>query len=69
MNTAPLSIIHARKPKSASIAQLYVLRVDFELTPESLSTIEAGLRPLREKFGLDFIVLEPGMKLSRFDDI
>lgn len=53
-------------PKTSS---LYVLQVDFPMTESLTTKMDGALNPLREKYGLDFIVLEPGMKLSRFDDI
>ena len=56
----------SRRPPTS---RLYVLRVDFPLNAESKQAIEKGLQEVREKYRLDFIVLEPGISLSRFDDI
>jgi hypothetical protein len=49
--------------------RLIVLRVDFPMSAEKLQVLDQQMAPLRQKFGLDFIVLEPGMTLSRFNDI
>lgn len=46
-----------------------ILRVDFQLNQEKAKVLDGQLQPLRDKYGLDFIVLEPGMTLSRFNDI
>ena len=66
--TAPLSLF-APKPKAPGLSKLYVLRVDFKMSEEYAKKMDAALDPLRAKYGLDFIVLEPGMNVARFDDI
>lgn len=61
----------AAASKSATVSsteKLYVLQVDFPVSEEIAKGISASLSPLREKYGVDFMVLEPGMRLKRFDD-
>lgn len=58
-----------RPPAQASTANLYILQVDFPVSPEKRLKIGQSLDELREKYGIDFVLLEPGIKLSRFDDI
>ena len=41
---------------------------DFEIAPDSYNNLQAMLDVVREKYGLDFLILEPGFKLKRFDD-
>lgn len=67
-DAAPLSLF-VPKPKAPGLEKLYVLRVDFKMSPEAAKNMDASLQPLRDKYGLDFIVLEPGMNVARFDDI
>lgn len=57
---------HRHKGK---IQNLYVVRTDFELKPEMRRLFSESLQPLRDRYGLDFIVLEPGIKLQRFDEL
>ena len=49
-------------------AKLYVVQTDFELSPDTYNGLQAMLDPIREKYDLDFLILEPGYKLKRFDD-
>lgn len=61
----------AREPRPRSIlptSKLYVVEVDFQVSPNALDSLEAQLGTIREKYGLDFMILEPGFKLKRFDD-
>lgn len=58
-----------RRPAQSSTAGLYILRVDFPVKAELLARIQATLDPIKKKYGIDFLVLEPGINLSRFDDI
>ena len=61
----------AKEPRPKSklpTAKLYVIETDFEVSPESYSSLQAMLDEVREKYGLDFLILEPGFKLKRFDD-
>ena len=61
----------AKEPRPKSklpTARLYVIETDFEVSPESYSSLQAMLDEVREKYGLDFLILEPGFKLKRFDD-
>ena len=57
------------RPKSTlPTAKLYVIETDFEITPDSYNNLQAMLDVVREKYGLDFLILESGCKLKRFDD-
>ena len=61
----------AKEPRPKSklpTARLYVIETDFEVSPDSYSSLQAMLDEVREKYGLDFLILEPGFKLKRFDD-
>lgn len=58
-----------RKPRRPGTDKLYILAVDFPVKPEVAAAINEALEPYRQKYGLDFLVLEPGMRLSRFDEI
>ena len=61
----------AREPRRKSpqpTSKLYVIEADFEITPEAYDALQTHLDLLREKYGLDFMILEPGFKLKRFDD-
>lgn len=62
-----LAMLAAGKRKP-STERLYVLSVDFAMKESVRDEFNKSLEPLREKFGLDFLVLEPGIKLKRFDD-
>lgn len=70
--TGPKSLFAlAKEPRprsTAPTAKLYVLQVDFEVLPHTLESLEAQLSAIRAKYGLDFMILEPGIKLKRFDD-
>ena len=61
----------AKEPRPRSTlatSKLYVIEVDFEVLPHTLESLETQLGAIREKYGLDFMILEPGIKLKRFDD-
>jgi hypothetical protein len=61
----------AREPRSRSklkTSGLYVVETDFAVTPDSYNNLQAMLDVVREKYDLDFLILEPGFKLKRFDD-
>jgi hypothetical protein len=49
-------------------SKLYVIETDFEVSPDAYNNLQAMLDEVREKYGLDFLILEPGFKLKRFDD-
>ena len=70
--TGPQSLFAlAREPRPRSTvptSKLYVVQVDFEVLPHALESLETQLSAIREKYGLDFMILEPGIKLKRFDD-
>ena len=64
-----LTLAQEPRPKSAlPTAKLYVVETDFEISPDSYNNLQAMLDVVREKYGLDFLILEPGFKLKRFDD-
>jgi hypothetical protein len=56
------------RPRPASTSKLYVVEIDFSMPPPMMEDFEKNLDRLREKFGLDFLMVEPGIKLKRFDD-
>ena len=61
----------AKEPRPKSklpTAKLYVIETDFEISPDSYNNLQAMLDEVREKYGLDFLILEPGFNLKRFDD-
>jgi hypothetical protein len=66
-----LSLFGAKKERRTNkdLSKLYILRVDFPVNDQQRVIIDAALDPLREKYGIDFFLLEPGIRLSRFDDI
>jgi hypothetical protein len=66
----PVSIVEAPPREALSATdRLYVLRVDFAITRDNSVQMEAALDRLRKQYGIDFLVIEPGMSLSRFDVI
>jgi hypothetical protein len=70
--TGPKSLFDlAKQPRPRSIlstSKLYVIEADFEIHPDTYDSLQTMLGEIREKYGLDFMVLEPGFKLKRFDD-
>lgn len=64
------SIFGARKPRTANVKNLYVLEVAFPIADnkELREALEKALDVPRNKYGIDFLVLEPGFKIKRFDD-
>jgi hypothetical protein len=61
----------AKAPRSKSklpTSNLYVVETDFAVSPDTYNNLQAMLDEIREKYGLDFMILEPGFKLKRFDD-
>ena len=63
------TLVKEPRPKSRlPISRLYVVQVDFEVLPHTLESLETQLAAIREKYGLDFMILEPGIKLKRFDE-
>ena len=66
----PIQSLFARPRRAkGKLSNLYVVRVDFPLKPETASRLQQNLDLLRERYGIDFLVLEPGIRLSRFDEI
>ncbi len=49
-------------------SNLYVVEVDFQISPEAYDGLQTHLDLIRAKYDLDFLILEPGFKLKRFDD-
>jgi len=68
----PKSLLElAKEPRPQSTlptSKLYVIETDFEVSPDAYNNLQAMLDEVREKFGLEFMILEPGFKLKRFDD-
>ena len=61
----------AKEPRTRSklrTSSLYIIQTDFEVTPDSYANLQAMLNEVLEKYGLDFLILEPGFKVKRFDD-
>ena len=61
----------AREPRPKSklpTSKLYVIEADFEISPDEYDSLQTMLGEIREKYDLDFMILEPGFKLKRFDD-
>jgi hypothetical protein len=61
----------AREPRPKSTlptSKLYVIETDFEVSTDAYNNMQLMLDEVREKFGLEFMILEPGFKLKRFDD-
>lgn len=66
----PVSYIRAkRSTKLVSVSRLYVLYVDHPVSKEQAEKMDVAFDSLRKKYDIDFVVLEPGMRLSRFEDI
>lgn len=64
-------MVLAKEPRTRSklkTSGLYIIQTDFEVSPESYTNLQTMLDEVREKYGLDFLILEPGFKLKRFDD-
>jgi hypothetical protein len=57
-----------RQPRPASTSKLYVIEVDFNFGEDQRRALDEALNPIRAKYSLDFFVVEPGLKLKRFDD-
>jgi hypothetical protein len=55
-----------RRPPSTS--RLYVITVSAQLSKKGSEELADMIEPIRQKYGVDFIVLEPGFSLRRFDD-
>ena len=70
--SGPKSLLDlAREPRPRTAlptSKLYVVEVDFAVDPVAYGNLESQLAGLREKYGLDFLIVEPGFKLKRFDD-
>lgn len=64
-----MMLVRQRRPPKGKLSNLYVLQVNFEVTSEHAQKLAAAFEPHSKKYGLDFIVLEPGMTLKRFDEI
>ena len=64
-----MSIMNLPPAPPSETDRLIVLRVDFPVDEKKAIELDKMLAPLRAKYNLDFIVLEPGMTLSRFNDI
>ena len=58
----------ARERRKPSTSRLYIVETDFAVSEDAYEKIQTHLDELRGKYGLDFLLLEPGFKLKRFDD-
>jgi hypothetical protein len=58
----------ARSRRMPSTSRLYIVETDFAISDDAYDKIQAHLDELRQKYSLDFLLLEPGFKLKRFDD-
>ena len=71
-DSAPKSLLtlanEPRRRGKVKTSGLYVVEADFAVSPDTYNNLQAMLDTLREKYGLDFLILEPGFKLKRFDD-
>ena len=56
------------RPRPASTSKLYVVEVNFPISPPMMEDLQRNLDMLRSKFGLEFLFLESGIRLKRFDD-
>lgn len=59
----------AQQRRPAPINKLYVLRIPHAASPEYINHLSNSLDKLKAKYGIDFLVIEPGLSISRFDDI
>ena len=70
--TGPKSLFdlaRERRPRGRlTTSTLYVIEADFEIHPDTYDSLQTMLGEIREKYGLDFMILEPGFRLKRFDD-
>lgn len=64
-----LITIFSKIRRPASVTGLYVVDVGGQVSQEQAEALDRMFGPLRKKYGIDFIVLEPGIRLRRFDDI
>lgn len=64
-----LITIFSKMRRPASLTKLYVVDVGGPVPAEQAEALNRMFDPLRKKYGIDFIVLEPGIRLRRFDDI
>jgi hypothetical protein len=63
------TLFGARRKKPARLDSLYLLEIDHEISEEYEQQLSANLDRIREKFGIDFLVIERGLKLKRFTDV
>jgi hypothetical protein len=72
LDNAPKSFLtlakERRQRSKLSTGNLYIIETDFEISPDSYNNLQAMLDEIRAKYNLDFLILEPGFKLKRFDD-
>ena len=65
----PPSILKPPPKPPSGTEKLYVLHVDFPVDPTRKQMLADALAVYERDFGLRFFVIEPGMKLTKFDDI
>ena len=63
-----ISLIRRPKPRTPGTEKLYVVSVNFPMDKEFDKKFDEALDVLRQKYGLDFLILEPGVNLKRFDE-
>ena len=61
--------IREDRQRPEATGRLYILDVDFPLDENRAAELSRTLDVYRERYGLDFFLMEPGFRLRRFDDI
>lgn len=56
-----------RRQKKGKLANLYVVEVDFSVGEDH--PLLKSLAEIRDKYGIDFLPTEPGIKIKRFIDL
>jgi hypothetical protein len=70
---APRSLfmrIRALRPARPKNTQsLYVVMVDFPMDPQKRAEYDKALEPIAQKYGLDFFIVEPGVRVKPFNEL
>ncbi len=65
-----MSLIRAsRPPKLPGLERLYVVEVIAPMDVEREKEFDAQLARISDKYGLDFLLTDPGVRIKRFNDI
>jgi hypothetical protein len=67
---APLSLFDRfRRAPDPKLSSLFV--VEFAATPDqaTIDKLNSVLEPIEKKYGIDFIPLEPGIRIRRFEEL